>query len=55
MTIFDAQVTPSSIILLHYINGSRGNELSIDSVRNGSFDVTGSPNKDFKYVVFNCS
>lgn len=53
ITIFDANVKPTSIILLNYVNTSNGNAIAIVSQSNGSFVASGSSGKDFKYVIFN--
>jgi hypothetical protein len=51
LTIYDGNVTPNSFILLTYVDVSNGNALGIESISNGSFVATGSPNKPFKYIV----
>jgi hypothetical protein len=51
LTVWDANVKTSSVILLEYVNTSTGNVLAIVSQSNGAFTASGSPNKAFKYVV----
>jgi hypothetical protein len=52
LRITDPNVTTDSFILLTYVDVSNGNALGIESISNGSFVATGSPNKPFKYIVF---
>ena len=51
ITITDANVTTNSFIILTYVEVSNGNALAVESVSNGSFVASGSPNKWFKYIV----
>ena len=51
ITIYDGTIKPNSFILLTYVDVSNGNALGVESVGNGSFVATGSPNKPFKYIV----
>jgi hypothetical protein len=53
ITINDPAITSSSVIILIYTEVSNGNALGVASQRNGSFVATGSPNKPFRYVIFN--
>lgn len=53
ITISHPSITSRSVILLIYINVSNGNALGTESQTNGSFVATGSPNKAFRWVVFN--
>jgi hypothetical protein len=51
LKIYDSAINANSFILLTYVDVSNGNALGIESVGNGSFVATGSPNKPFKYFV----
>ncbi|HEX7809371.1 MAG TPA: hypothetical protein VF608_11615, partial [Thermoanaerobaculia bacterium] len=51
LSINDSNVKTNSFIIPVYTEISNGNALGIESVRNGSFVATGSPNKPFKYLV----
>jgi hypothetical protein len=53
ITINDPAITSNSVIILIYTEVSNGNALGVASQRNGSFVATGSPNKPFRYVIFN--
>jgi hypothetical protein len=53
ITIYDGNIKANSVILLIYIEVSNGNALGVASQKAGSFVATGSPNKPFKYVIFN--
>ncbi len=51
-TVQDPNVTPSSVIIVQYVNGA-GKPTSVNNVTNGSFTATGTTGKSFKYVVYN--
>jgi hypothetical protein len=54
LTVFDASVTPSSVVILTYTDaGSNGNALSLISQGTGYFNTSGSPNQCFQYAIFN--
>jgi hypothetical protein len=53
VTITNENVKSNSVIVLLYIEVSNGNALGVASQKNGSFVASGSPNKPFKYVIFN--
>jgi hypothetical protein len=53
ITIRDSNAHANSIILLLYTEVSNGNALGVASQSNGSFVASGSPNKPFKYIIFN--
>jgi hypothetical protein len=51
ISINDSSVTSDSFIIPIYTEVSNGNAIGIESVRNGGFVATGSPNKPFRYIV----
>jgi len=53
ITITDPNVRPNSVIIPWYSEVSNGNAIAIASQGNGSFVASGSPNKTFRYAVFN--
>jgi len=52
VTVQDPNVTPSSVIVVQYVNGA-GVATSVNNVTNGSFTAGGTNGKSFKYVVYN--
>jgi len=52
-TIQDPNVTPSSVIIVQYVNGGGAVATSVNNVTNGSFTATGTTGKSFTYVVYN--
>jgi hypothetical protein len=53
LTVNDSRVTASSLIIVWYVGGSLGNVCSVDSQTDGSVTFSGSPNKDFRYLIIN--
>lgn len=54
LTIFDGNVTPTSVILLEYVGGDRGSRrLTVHRVAPGQFTAQGAPGRRFRYVIFN--
>ena len=53
ITIHDSSVTRTSVIIVQYVEVSNGNAIALESQSDGSFVASGSPNKKFKYYVFN--
>ena len=55
LTILDANVTPTSLIVLHYVGGGVAPALSpnpvVTSVAPGQFTVSGVASKPFRYAV----
>ncbi|HEU4889574.1 MAG TPA: hypothetical protein VFV49_16940 [Thermoanaerobaculia bacterium] len=51
ITINDANISATSLLIVNYVNGSRGNACSVDDQGDGWATLSGSPNKDFRYVV----
>jgi hypothetical protein len=45
----------NSVIIPMYIEISNGNAIGIASQSNGSFVVTGSPNKPFRVIILNAN
>lgn len=48
----DANVTPSSTIIVQYVDGAGKVPTSVENVTNGSFTATGTADKSFRYVVY---
>jgi hypothetical protein len=53
ITINCGAVKSHSVFLVIYTEVSNGNALGVASQTNGAFVATGSPNKPFRWVVFN--
>jgi len=53
ITIQNANISVSSLITVNYVNGSRGNACAVDDQGEGWVTLSGSPNKDFRFVIFN--
>ena len=53
LKIQDSRIKQDTIILLIYVEVSNGNALGVASQNVGSFVASGSPNKPFKYILFN--
>lgn len=53
ITVHNVHIEHSSLLIVSYVNGSRGNACAVDDQGNGWATLSGSPNKDFRYVVFN--
>jgi hypothetical protein len=53
ITITDANVRANSVIIPYYVELSNGNAIAIAVIGNGQFVASGSPNKAFRYAVFN--
>jgi hypothetical protein len=51
ITINDPAIKASSLVIVNYVNGSRGNACAVDDQGNGWATFSGSPNKDFRYIV----
>jgi hypothetical protein len=51
-TITDANVSPTSVLVLQYVGGNLISPVAIE-VKNGRFVVAGLPGKKFRYVVVN--
>ena len=50
--IYNSSIQSSSLITVNYVGGSKGNACSVDDQGDGWADISGSPNKQFRYVVF---
>jgi hypothetical protein len=55
ITIRHHAIRSNSVIIPIYTVVSNGNAIGVSSQRDGSFVATGSPNKPFKYVIFNAN
>src|SRR5436190_1042621 len=53
ITISDSNVRQNSVIIPYYVELSNGNAIAIAVIGNGTFVASGSPNKAFRYAVFN--
>jgi Collagen triple helix repeat (20 copies) len=53
ITITDSNVRTNSVIIPYYVELSNGNAIAIAVIGNGTFVASGSPNKAFRYAVFN--
>jgi len=53
ITVSHPSITASSLLLVNYVNGSRGNACSVDNQGAGWATLSGSPNKQFRFVVIN--
>ena len=51
--VFSADISASSLLLISYVNGSNGNACAVDNQGNGWATFSGSPNKQFRFVVIN--
>jgi hypothetical protein len=51
LTINNAAIQATSLIIVNYVNGSRGNACAVDDQGNGWAALSGSPNKQFRYIV----
>ena len=55
ITIQDARITPTSIILLQYVGGGKGkgDDLRVESIVAGAFTAHGKHDEPFRYVIIN--
>jgi hypothetical protein len=53
LTVMNAGIQASSLILVNYVNGSKGNACTVEDQGSGWVTLSGSPNKQFRYVVMN--
>jgi hypothetical protein len=53
ITIMNAHISEESLLLVNYVNGSKGNACAVEDQGDGWAKFSGSPNKDFRYVVLN--
>ncbi len=53
LVITDGTVNVNSFVIPVYEEVSNGNAIAIESVSNGRFVASGSPNKPFRYIVIN--
>jgi hypothetical protein len=53
ITIMNANITNDSLLLVNYVNGSKGNACAVEDQGAGWAKFSGSPNKDFRFVVLN--
>ena len=55
ITIQDARITPTSVILLQYVGGDKGkgDDLRVESIVAGAFTVHGKHDEPFRYVIIN--
>jgi len=51
ITINNANISATSLLIVNYVNGSRGNACAVDDQGNGWATLSGSPNKEFRYIV----
>ena len=51
ITVMNAEITNASLLLVNYVNGSKGNACAVEDQGDGWAKFSGSPNKDFRYVV----
>ncbi len=51
ITIMNASIHASSLIMINYVNGSKGNACAVDDQGEGWAAFSGSPNKEFRYIV----
>jgi hypothetical protein len=51
ITINNGSIRASSLLIVNYVNGSRGNACAVDDQGNGWATLSGSPNKQFRYIV----
>jgi hypothetical protein len=52
-TVSDDDAKSNSVIMLTYYGAAGSVPLSVTSQNSGSFSVSGSANKNFKYVIVN--
>jgi hypothetical protein len=53
LTINNANITNQSLLLVNYVNGSKGNACAVENQGAGWATFSGSPNKQFRFVVVN--
>ena len=51
ITINNASISATSLLIVNYVNGSRGNACAVEEQGNGWATFSGSPNKEFRYIV----
>jgi hypothetical protein len=53
ITIMNSNIDEDSLLLINYVNGSKGNACAVEDQGDGWATFSGSPNKDFRFVVIN--
>jgi hypothetical protein len=51
ITISNSHIHANSLLIVNYVNGSKGNACAVDDQGNGWATFSGSPNKQFRYIV----
>ena len=51
ITINNASISATSLLIVNYVNGSKGNACAVDDQGDGWATFSGSPNKQFRYIV----
>ena len=51
ITINNSNISATSLVIVNYVNGSRGNACAVDDQGDGWATLSGSPNKQFRYIV----
>ena len=51
ITISNSHIHTTSLLIINYVNGSRGNACATENQGNGWATFSGSPNKQFRYIV----
>jgi len=51
ITILNAAIASDSLIMVNYVNGSRGNACAVEEQGAGWVTLSGSPNKEFRFII----
>jgi hypothetical protein len=51
LTVNNVKIRATSLLIVNYVNGSRGNACAVDDQGDGWAKISGSPNKQFRYIV----
>ena len=51
ITIQNANIRSTSLLIVNYVNGSKGNACAVDDQGDGWAKFSGSPNKQFRFIV----
>ena len=53
ITVNESSITATSLLIINYVNGSRGNACAVENQGAGWATLSGSPNKQFRFIVIN--
>ncbi|HEX7828598.1 MAG TPA: hypothetical protein VF787_03045 [Thermoanaerobaculia bacterium] len=51
ITVYNSKIHSTSLLIVNYVNGSRGNACATENQGHGWATFSGSPNKQFRYIV----